>query len=169
MIELNGDIVYRHIVGFDKFCEGRCVRCGHLAGLFELWGRYQTICPCCAHTRVTMVDLQAGGLPEKLEVLREELNQEILLQARATAQSQPVARGHVWECHRCEDPVPRHQVRLIPAEGDGPERHHRICYSCFVLYRVEMGLNCNFPNPNPAIGLPGDPKEYLPKDSGLSR
>ena len=133
MFELSDENVFHHIVAWHLLPEGRCTACGFLRGLYRVRGQYFRLCPRCVQLRINVADLQLGGLPPDIGVLRQEAIQE-RMQWRRKVESVLVDRSHVWTCHRCGDRMTRFEARLIPSQEESEaEDHHKVCYACFLL------------------------------------
>jgi len=147
MIELSDEQVFDHIVARHLLPEGRCQECGCLRGLFLVRGQYFRLCPRCVQIRITLADLQLGGIPPDIEALRQEAIQEMRMQWRRKVESVLVDRSHVWTCHRCGDRMTRFEARLIPSKDESEaEDHQKLCYAGFP---VCFGPTC-YPRATPA-------------------
>ena len=134
MIELSDEQVFEHVVGRDRHFGGMCYDCTFRVGLFVVRGRQVSLCPECVQARINQIDLELGGLPEDIEALRKDAIQEVRYQRWREKMALSVDWNYLWKCHQCKHLMQRFEVRLIPAEEEGPVTHNKICYACYLVY-----------------------------------
>jgi hypothetical protein len=154
MIKLSDQDVFVHIVAGDRFFSGTCYRCTLKGGLFVVRGRHVALCARCVLDRIDRMDLELGGLPDDIEKLRGEANREVKYQRWREKMSLSVHWNYLWKCHRCKHLMQRYEVRLIPAEEEGPVTHDKICYACYLVYLAGPGRSLLEERRN---RKPGDP------------
>lgn len=83
-----------------------------------------------------MLELELGGLPDDIEIFRQEAEREVAFQDRKEDEALSVDWNYLAKCHRCGHLVETYEIRY-PRPLPGTNQYPPYCYACTLVCREE--------------------------------